>query len=730
MLNIQDTVQIPYGAPLKLLTVYGDSDNANLKYILPTPVFAEKDGVPEFSLQEFQTDQGTSGTCSFITELVIPEDALLAFRKQFPDREIGQFDWLSAQSYFVYKVGGEEYTLNAVPARYDRLRAAFVVDLPDQVWVDTFKTAFHGGAAASPFRLEYNTSAWTNLPAVDVVVKYDSKIAFDYQKSTQIDKNVWGRETSRRETIKETLQNSDCGMVDIKWHSAPPPGLEQQVLDWAWVTLETLVQQAVDDAIRFLGEKNADQINMSATSSFERRFTQNQIIEFAAVPQALLPAFDDTTWKRVYSKGDVRRLSCTFTIMDDLAAVKINSVEITVEYPNATGNTHTFDRKNTAAWKYSTDGTRPYDPNFAYKYKVIYEGGKEYSSPSITASQSSIVLNLAELGIQTATFVSSNLDFEKSIDFVIVDFFYNMPDGKNKHEVFELRANLAEFKISSRTYLPGTNEYTYQLTYVMKDGATLVAAPRKAFPPQNSDRVVIHSPFEDYQFYLSIINPSEPSKVQRITQVQITANYNDPVNNFGPVRHVWSYAPPVGEEFSQAPQWDLQVPRNPGGYVEYQGNIIAGKIRRIQNIRSSDGFINLSYNQMPFTASFDPFQIDWGKVNKVQVDLFRKFGGDGSDDKTDILSLQFMKPPQGKSSEKQYYTFMADIINDVTEVEYFWTATYYHAEGPDTYVKESGSELKSIVLPKDGAALTLTVHHMEATYDLEDLAEVVRGSGA
>lgn len=390
MLNIQDTVQIPYGNPLSLLTVYGDSDNTNLKYIIPTPVFSEKDGVPEFSLQEFQTDQGTSGTCSFITELVIPEDALLAFRQHFPSGEIGQFDWLSAQTYFIYKVGTKEYTLNAVPARYDRLRAAFIVDLPDQGWVDTFKTAFHGGTKASPFRLEYNTSAWTNLPAVDVVVKYDSKIAFDYQKSTQIDKNIWGRETSRRETIKETLQNSDCGTVDIQWHSDPPPGLEQQVLDWAWVTLETLVQKAVDDAIRFLGEKSADQINMSATSSFERRFTQNQIIEFAAVPKALLPAFDDATWNKVYSKGDVRRLSCTFTIMDDLIAAMINSVEVTVEYPNATGNTHTFDRKNTAAWKYSTDGTRPFDPNFKYKYKVIYEGGKEYSSPSIPASQSSI----------------------------------------------------------------------------------------------------------------------------------------------------------------------------------------------------------------------------------------------------------------------------------------------------------------------------------------------------
>ena len=510
MLNIQDVVQLVYGAPpnTSVVTVYGDSDNSNLKYIVPTPVFAETaDGVPEFSLLEFKTDLGITGTCSFIVELVIPPIALEVVLAKYPNAEIGQFDWLAAQSYFIYKVYGREYALNAVPARYDRLRAAFVIDLPDQVWVDTFKAAFGPGLSSSPFRLEYNTSAWTNLPAVTVLVKYNSQIAFDYQKTTQIDKNVWGNEISRRSTIKELLQNSDCGTVDIQWHSVPPPGLEQQVNDWAWVTLETLVQKAVDDAIRFVGEKNADQINMSATSSFERRFTQNQIIEFAAVPKAMLPAFDEATWTKVYKQGDLRKLSCTFTLMDDIAKAAIRSVQVTVGYPGAIENTHIFDAKNLSPWKYSTDGTRPFNPEFTYKYKVTYAGGEEFESLPIPSTQSSIVLNLAELGIQRATFIASNLDFDNSIDFVVVDFFYNMPNGQNKHEQFQLQKNLQPYLISSRTFLPSTNEYTYQLTYVMKDGKTLVASPTKNFPPQNNNDVVIITPFEMAQFNLGCDQP-------------------------------------------------------------------------------------------------------------------------------------------------------------------------------------------------------------------------------
>ena len=729
MLNIQDTVQVTYGSPqIHIATVYGDSDNPNLKYIVPTPVFAEKDGVPEFSLMEYETDTGVSGTCSFIAELVIPPDALAAVRARFPGAEFGQFDWLAAQAYFVYRVSGQEYTLNAVPSRYDRLRAAFVVNLPNQVWVDSFKQAFHSGTATSPFRLEYNTSAWTKLPAVDVVVTYDSKIAFDYQKTTHIEKNVWGHETSRRQTIKENLQNSDCGTVDIKWHSVPPPGLEQQVTDWAWVTLETLVQKAVDDAIRFVGDKNADQINMSATSSFERRFSQNQIIEFAAVPKALCAAFNDATWAKVYSKGELRKLNCSFTIMDDLARALINSVEVTVEYPNARDNTHIFDRRNTAAWKYSTDGTRPYSGEFHYKYKVTYEGGNTYESLSIPSTQSSIVLNLAELGIQRATFIATNLDFAAEIDFVVVDFFYNMPNGKNKRETFRIEQNLQPYLISSRTFLPSTNEYTYQLTYVMKDGQTLVASPTKTFPPQNNNDVVILSPFEMVQFNLAVLNPGLLQSVDPpISRVQVTGTYHDPVNGFGPASHPWNYAPPAGEEYSEAPPWNISVPRNPGGYMEYSGNIIAGgKIRRIQDIRSSDTFINLSYSQMPFTASFDPFQVDWAKVSKVQVDLYRRVL-DNDSNRTDIMSLQFLEPPKGKPAEKQYYTFMADITAGVINVEYFWSATYYHAEGPDTYVPQTPSELKSIVLPKDGTAAKLKVHRMAARFALEEAA-VAAGS--
>ena len=36
-------------------------------------------------------------------------------------------------------------------------------------------------------------------------VTYDSQIAYDYEKTVKVDKNVWGKETGRRETIKEDL---------------------------------------------------------------------------------------------------------------------------------------------------------------------------------------------------------------------------------------------------------------------------------------------------------------------------------------------------------------------------------------------------------------------------------------------------------------------------------------------------------------------------------------------
>jgi len=738
MINIQNTKTFRYDQDRSTVTVYGDFDDPNKWYIEPAISFARQmvDGVslPSFSLTEYNTNEGVQGTCNFTTELTVSPAALQAVYDNLGHGiTIGQFDWVDAQAFFMFQVGGEEYTINAVPSRYASNRGAFVLHLPNQEWVNTFKTAFGPGqGSVSPFRVQYNALALSKLPAVDVTVKYNSQIAFDYEKTVNVNKNVWGKETSRRETIKEQLKNSDAGDTIVNWNVPnPSPELQQRVLDWAWVTLEGLVQKAVDDAVRFVGERNADKINMSATSSFERRYSENQVIEWAIIPFAQLPAFSQEEWSRLYSHAENRNLSVAFTVRDSLQSNEIQYVELTVDYPTkVTGNTFVFDQKGPTSWNFQADGTDPFDPSYRYKYKVQYaEPDNAYESPWIPSSNTTVVLPLTALGIQRATFIGSNINFDE-VDFVLIDFFYNLPNGVNKHEQKKMVDNVTPIEIASRSFLPSTNEYTYQLTYVMKDKRVVQVASRKVFPPQNSDLVTIFSPFQETLFSIGVINPSGATTLPSIRRVQISGEYKDPQNG-NSQSHQWSFAVPTGQEYTEGEPWTLDVIDNPAGaFIEYSGSLILsnGKMRPLSKIKNQWGFINLSYLETPFTVEIDPFQVDWeGGVTMVQVDLFTLEGNpEGAEaisqafeNRTYIESQAFMRQTEG-AVPKQYYTFYAPAGQAIV---YYYQVTYFHETGPDTYVTTTPGQTQLIVLPKDGTSTTPVILRAELAPAAEDLEE-------
>jgi hypothetical protein len=741
MINIQNTKTFRYDQDRSTVTVYGDFDDPNKWYIEPAISFARQmvDGVslPSFSLTEYNTNEGIQGTCNFTTELTVSPEALQAVYDNLGHGiTIGQFDWVNAQAFFMFQVGGEEYTINAVPSRYASNRAAFVLHLPNQEWVNTFKTAFGPGqGSVSPFRAQYDVLALSKLPAVDVTVKYNSQIAFDYEKTVNVNKNVWGKETSRRETIKEQLKNSDAGDTIVNWNVPnPSPELQQRVLDWAWVTLEGLVQRAVDDAVRFVGEKNADKINMSATSSFERRYSENQVIEWSVIPFVQLPAFSQEEWSRLYSKAENRNLAVAFTVRDSLKNNDIQYVEVTVRYPTKlTGNTFVFDQNGPTTWNFEADGTNPFNPVYEYKYKVQFaEPGNSYESPWVSSADTTVVLPLTALGIQKAVFIGSNINFD-DVDFVLIDFFYNLPNGVNKHEQRKMVDNVTPIEIASRSFLPSTNEYTYQLTYVMKDKRVVQVASRRVFPPQNSDLVTIFSPFQETMFSIGVINPSGASTLPSIRRVQVTGRYDDPQNS-NTQSHQWSFTVPTGQEYTEGEPWTIDVIDNPAGaFIEYSGSLILsnGRIRQLSKVRNQWGFINLSYLETPFTVEVDPFQVDWaGGVTMVQVDLFTLEGNPigfeaisrGIENRTFIESQAFMRQKEG-AVPKQYYTFNAPVGEALV---YYYQVTYFHESGPDTYVTTTPSQTQLIVLPKDGDSVTPQFLRIEVeALAVEELDEAV-----
>ncbi len=731
MINIQDARVFTYDDGRKTVTVYRDFDEANKWYVVPTPRFARvtTDGktVPAFSLTEYATNLGARGTVAMTVELDIAPDARAAAEKNLPAGSIfGQLDWVQAQAFLRFNLLGRETVLNTVPSLYGSNQATFVVELKSEAEVNTFKDAFKPGSGVAPtqFNIQYQVQTLSKLPGVLVTVNYDSTIAVDYQKRIDISRNVWGQETSRRASIQENLRSSDAGKVTISW-SIPDPSEEfqQRVQNWAWVTLEGLVSKAMDDAMRNVGERNFDQFSLTSTASFSRTYSENQVIQWAITPSVFLSNFTEEVWKVVYRKVDNRRLVVNFTILDSLAAAKIQSVALKINYPTAaTGNTFTFRPNNASSWTADFDGAKvggEFDPNYTYEYTVTFDDGTPpFHEPPIASNNTQISLPVADLGIQSASFIGSNIDFTNSngVDFVLIDFFFHTPgDIPNTVEQKKMTDNATTITIPSRTHLRSANEYSYQLTYVMKNKSRFLVAPQAVFRPQNRELNTISSPFVGKQANVYVSNPEGVDPT--IVAVDVVGQYSDPLNTASGLENGWNFEPLANKTFSAGTRWSFVAIANPNGsFISYSGTLFYddGSTLDVDRIViSGTPSFTIQADLRPFTVEIDPRLIAWESgVESVDVQMFISssellgkntgtFGAAG--DETSISVFTFLPPQQDGTGKllpvaKQYYMFKHKID---APASYFWSARYFHKSGEKTVAATSDSANR-LTLPPDG----------------------------
>jgi len=725
MLNMLEARVFKYDDNRKEVTVYQDDEDLNMWYIVPEPRLAQTivDGqsVAELALVQYKTQEGAAGTCTFTAELTVSPEALEAvYQNLGRDITLGQLDWQMAEAYFYYQVSGDEKVLNVTPSLAGTNRSAFVITLETQEEVNTFKNAFGpDGGAVSPFRIDFDVTALARLQAVNVKVTYNSQLAFEYEKEVDIDKNVWGKETSRRETIKQQLQQSDAGDVETTWGIENPSGeLQQRVNDWAWVTLESLVNKAVDDAMRSIGKKNADQFSLSATASFERTYTENQVIAWAFTPTSFLPKFNAEQWKLHYSEVDNRRLIVDFNILDDLEANGIDSVQVDVDY-NGAPHSHVFTSGDPSSWTLNVDGDvsgGTFDPNYQYRYTVKFtdEPTKTYHSDPIPSTDTQVVLPVAALGTQTATFVGGSVDFDQ-VDYVLIDFYFATPgDQPNTVQQKKMTDSTSEIVFESKTFLPSANEYNYALTYVMKNGVRYRVDPITVFPPQNRETVDVPAEFQNRTFTVGVLNMGG----EQIIQVQLEGTYDDNTNDINDAQ-LWNFAPDPTKGFELAAPWILSVVGNPNGSsVRYNGFLITsnGDQRPVSNVYvQQKPFLNLSARDESSSIVIDPSQVQWAEnqIQMVKVDMYRIEGDPAeelvaaSEDRTQLETFVF-RPTVDEDGQVttdaipvQYYNFSYPVGGQGV---YFYRATYYYADGTTRDVPQTGDDSQRVVLPSNATS--------------------------
>lgn len=653
MFDITTARTITYGAQDSLsVTVFRDRTEAGIWYMAPVPRLRLQGGKPVFALTKYRsTAGGIAGICTFEVELYAPEEAKRAAEAKIGGISgWGQFTWTSGEAYFGFELPDGQKTVGRMmaqtPSLFGSNVAGFQLELESDAAVNTFIAAFTGPGTLSPFRMEYRMGALTQLLGASATVKYISTAAINYEKKYESRKDTWGNSKQVLVEVRQVLQESGAGDVNVTPGVGATPELLQLVRDWAWTTLEGQVARTVD-AARALAQGN--QSPVSATSDFTQTYSEDAIVEWTTPVSSALPRFDDETWQTLYHEVDNRELSVLFQLAGNPytadGALLFEEVKIEVEYPTrTTDNTFllipgTDDR---VSMLYVAPGEGVFNPEYRYRYTVYYAETEPFTSDWISDSATLISLRPNLFGIRNVSFIGTNIPFDAAsdkggVDRVFIDFFDNPPTGQPaKLQTQEMRANGEAVTFASTYHVPITNTYDYRLRHLLKDGSLIVSQPPRQFGSNNADLVQVFSPAP------GIANLELRALVTAggdgFLDINATAAYFDDQNpsERKPPNHMWSgWAPELKPGLYSAEPWRFDAQPDPQtAFFRLNGQIVFGNgdIFELTNL-------NLAYSKRPlilkdtdeiYGVEIFSNQVDWSAVAGVTINVFQEIDDQGS----------------------------------------------------------------------------------------------------
>lgn len=723
MINIQNAFQVTYGDG-KYVTVYRDFDDPNLLFIVPIPRLAmqtvEGRALPAFALTEYKNNTGAAGSLTFAVELAIDPEARAAVIAREPSAQIGQFKWGDTQVYLAYSLGEKALSASVTPSNYGGNVATFSLTLASAEEVNVVKKVFNPGhAGVTTFGITYQVSTLAQLRGVEATVTYDPKQAAEYEKKWEVTgTDCWGNATAYRSVIEQQLDLSDSGKVEIEWFVQPDPEFEQRVNDWAYTTLEHLVQNAVDTVTRQLASASADKFTVKLLGTLTRTYDENEVVDWLITPSAYLPSFSPEEWKHHYSFVDNRQCIVTATALRDLADAKVRALTVNVKYGDDVW-TFPFDKKSPTSQKKEFAGRfdrGKFVSTFSYSYVVDFEEGPPYKSGEIQTDNPVIEIDLNLLGTQIATFHGSNIRFVgksgkgPAVDFVLVDFVY-LPGGDNPMvtQQQKLRANEDMLTFKSALRMPVDASYRYALTYIMEDGAPIVCSPVPVFPPSNRQDVTLFSGVTDSSVTVSVVE----DKQFFIHGYLLSARYEDTQNPGFSEAHTFYVKPdPTREKVPDDQTWEYFGTRNSAGStITFDGQLYVKDEKgkrwtvRMDNVAiaaTADFNVLLLSNAIPYTVRFDPTLVDWETVELVQIDAYRLDpappGITPGSGKTDVYSMTFQKMEGIKIVPDGVYTF--SVAPDDKSPSFHFSGTYYMKDGTQRTIESADMRGQYVVLPK------------------------------
>ncbi|WP_431889183.1 hypothetical protein PJ912_27610 [Pectobacterium colocasium] len=330
-----------------------------------------------------------------------------------------------------------------------------------------FENVLKGTPSNASVGIRYNFTLDASLPAVKVIVTYDSEkmktVAQTITRHTwSADEKEITREFSEKGAAKVSvipgLSPQEMGMKDEQYNA-----WIKTFEDWGQAQLQQILssQTGLDmslDLLNDAGSFDKFKESLKNTQSFTRVYEENRVVPFSIAPQAQLPSIlsivgagkvDD--YFKEYDLDDpfFQFIQPEFYVSQDLAKYNIENIIVIAKYDDNHVSTLRFDNKNSAPQKtekWYID--KKLGRTYSYSYTVNFSGlhSKPYHSGKIDVTDSLVqYINMAQCGIVYAQ-VDSLLDEQawKTFSQVLLKAQYSDP----AHNI-ELKSDVQLLNVST-----------------------------------------------------------------------------------------------------------------------------------------------------------------------------------------------------------------------------------------------------------------------------------------
>lgn len=657
-------LQIDKVQTIEGVTVYGDSDNLAMFYLVPEQPRYRRypDGTLAFRFIQYrfpvdrEDGRKGGGFVLFDVEFVVDEAKVPAIMEKLtaqvtaeanrrnispvPQVTVGTVTYTRGTSQLI--VAGEGTFVErkhnpGTPSMFGRNICTFGLEL-SQDGATFFEAAMQGqGGSVS---VVYNLWLWAKLPPIKVDAHFHASTFYSFYQTIDTDWNFWA-EDSYRETIREKMIASESMNLNFDWGGVTDEKIRQPIRDWATKSLEDAVERKMIKAVAPLPDDQRKlpdgiedvtrDIKNTQISNVDIYYNESQTVEWNIAPQGTLQnitslkdgAGNPIKWSDYATTIDLdspffRELRVDTFVNADFAHLPIHSVEVQVLYkgrpmPNLTPGQPEGEavlNQPEDIGKFATY-VQDDDWNYQYRYQINYRGqSRTYKSELISTNEGSLTIGVDDVGILAVDVSAGDLNFDE-VERALVTFRYSDDGVGPIEEQFQLTQAAQTKRIERVIFEPMRKEYRYTVRYFLKGGKEVEGPELTGRAPN----LFINDVFGGRR---TVAVRGVGDFAGRIQTIFVNLKYTDEKNDYVQVR---SQALSAASTFFD---WSLPVIDDTIGEVRYSATVAYkdGTSEEITDRPAESGTILLP---PPVEAFLDvmivPDLIDWNQVRLIRVSL-------------------------------------------------------------------------------------------------------------